>query len=354
MRFFAIVLPMAFTSHQETLLNTARRTHPNVVRALGLTSGGLDSIVSALVLKDQGIEVSWINFETPFFDSAKARRAARMTGIPLMVKNITKVYIEMLKNPNCGYGANMNPCLDCHGLMLQIAGSIMKKQGADFLFTGEVLGQRPMSQTKPSLRYVEKKSGFLGHILRPLSAKLLPPTIPEEQGLVDRDRLLDISGRSRKQQMNLAEAFGITDYPAPAGGCLLTDVGFSRRLRDLFDHQNDCQERDFELLKYGRHFRLDAMHKVIVGRTKDDNTQIFGLIDPHKDINLCMVDLPGPTVVIPYGAPQEIVREAATLCAAYSKAQDGAPARVSVKGPRGSEVITVQGGACQTYHRYLI
>jgi tRNA U34 2-thiouridine synthase MnmA/TrmU len=345
---------MVFTSPQETSLNTTRRTRPGVVRALGLTSGGLDSIVSALVLKDQGIEVAWINFETPFFGSDKAHRAARITGIPLSVKNITSVYIEMLKNPNCGYGANMNPCLDCHALMLQIAGSIMKKGGADFLFTGEVLGQRPMSQTKPSLRYVEKKSGFLGHILRPLSAKLLPPTIPEEQGLVDRSRLLDISGRSRKQQMKLAEAFGITDYPAPAGGCLLTDVGFSRRLRDLFDHQNDCQERDFELLKYGRHFRLHDKHKVVVGRTKDDNTQILGLIDHHKDINLCMVDLPGPTVVIPYGAPREIVREAATLCAAYSKTQDGSPARVSVTGPLGSEILTVESGPCERYHRYLI
>ena len=325
-----------------------------MVRALGLTSGGLDSILSALLLKEQGIDVVWVNFKTPFFSSDRACRAARMTGIALRVKNITRVYVEMLKNPNCGYGTNMNPCLDCHAMMLEIAGSMMAKEGFDFLFTGEVLGQRPMSQTKPSLRYVEKRSGFAGHILRPLSAKLLPSTIPEERGLVDRERLLDISGRSRKRQMKLAEAFGISDYPAPGGGCLLTDPGFSRRLKDLFEHRDDCEQRDFELLKYGRHFRLDNNHKVIVGRTREDNKQISELIDSHKDIQLRMMDIPGPIVLIPFGAPDKIVREAATLCAAYSKAQDGQPARVSVKDPGGSGVLTVKGGCREKYHSYLI
>jgi len=325
-----------------------------VVRALGLISGGLDSILSALVLKEQGIEVAWVNFETPFFGSDRARSAARMTGIPLRVKNITQVYVEMLKNPNCGYGTNMNPCLDCHALMLEIAGSMMTREGFDFLFTGEVVGQRPMSQTKPSLRYVEKRSGFAGHILRPLSAKLLPPTIPEERGLVDRERLLDISGRSRKRQIELAEAFGISDYPSPGGGCLLTDPAFSRRVKDLLEHQEECQERDFELLKYGRHFRLPANHKVIVGRTKEENRQILGLTYPDKDILLHMMDIPGPTTLIPFGAPEEIVYEAASLCAAYSKSQDDQPARVSVKSPGGSEVLTVQGTSPKKYHPYLI
>jgi len=346
---------MVSTSQQEESFDaTVQKTRPSVVRALGLTSGGLDSILSALVLRELGIEVAWINFETPFFSSDKARRAAHMTEIPLRVKNITGVYVEMLKNPNCGYGKNMNPCLDCHALLLEIAGSMMTRQGFDFLFTGEVLGQRPMSQTKPSLRYVEKRSGFAGHILRPLSAKLLPPTIPEEHGLVDRERLLDISGRSRKRQMKLAEAFGISDYPGPGGGCLLTDHGFSRRLKDLFEHQDDYQERDFELLKYGRHFRLHDNHKVVVGRTREDNRQISRFIDSRKDIQLRMMDMPGPTVLIPSGAPEEIVHEAATLCAAYSKTQVGQSVRVSVKGPGGSWVLTVQGGCHEKYHPYLI
>lgn len=323
-------------------------------RALGLVSGGLDSILAALILKDQKIDITWINFETPFFSSERARHAARMTGIPLRVENITRIYVEMLKDPNCGYGANMNPCLDCHALMLEIAGAVMKEEGFDFLFTGEVLGQRPMSQTRPSLRYVEKKSDLPGYILRPLSAKHLPPTIPEESGLVDRERLLDISGRSRKRQIALAEAFHIEDYPAPAGGCLLTDPAFSKRVKDLLEQQDNHQERDFELLKYGRHFRLGIGHKVIVGRTKEDNKQISRLIDPAHDIQLRMKDIAGPTVLLPFGPPEEVIREAASLCAAYSKAKDGQPVRVVVRGPRGTEVLTVQGGSPEKYHPYLI
>jgi tRNA U34 2-thiouridine synthase MnmA/TrmU len=330
------------------------KTSPRVVRALGLTSGGLDSILSALVLRDQGVEVTWVNFKTPFFGSDKARRSACMTGIPLLVKNITSTYVEMLRNPNCGYGGNMNPCLDCHTLMFQLAGSIMKKEGFDFLFSGEVLGQRPMSQTKPSLRYVEKNSGFEGYIVRPLSAKRLTPTIAEQEGLVDRERLLDMTGRGRKEQIKLAETFGITDYPAPAGGCLLTDVGFSRRLRDLFGHEQSYEERDFELLKYGRHFRLDDQHKAIVGRTKEDNRQIWRHVDPQKDITLHMADMASPTVLIPGSAREEIIHESARLCASYSKAREGAQARVSVKGGRGSKLLTVLVVPREIYAKRLI
>ena len=334
--------------------NHPHKKGSGAVRALGLTSGGLDSILAALLLREQGIEVTWVSFETPFFSAHRARKAARKTGIPLKVQNITNNYIEMLKNPNCGYGAHMNPCLDCHALMLKTAGSMMTQEGFDFLFTGEVLGQRPMSQTKPSLRYVEKASGFAGKILRPLSARLLPMTIAEEEGLVDRERLLDISGRGRKPQMKLAETFGINDYPAPAGGCLLTDAGFSRRLKDLFEHQNDCHARDFELLKYGRHFRLHEKHKVIVGRTKEDNRHILKFSDPRKDILLRMTDIASPTILIPSGAPEDIVTKAAILCAAYSKAQADQPARVTVKGPAGTATLTVQTGSRAVFKQYML
>ena len=198
--------------------------------------------------------------------------------IPLRVQDITDEYLLMLKDPSCGYGKYMNPCMDCHAMMFKIAGAIMKEEGFDFLFSGEVLGQRPMSQTKPSLRYVEKTSGFDGYIVRPLSAKNLPETIPEKEGLLDRDQLFDFSGRSRKPQIALAKEFGITDYPAPAGGCLLTDKGFTDRLRDLFKHQESFSKNEIHLLKHGRHIRLKSGEKIIVGRTQNDNESISPLL----------------------------------------------------------------------------
>ncbi len=190
-------------------------------------------MLAALVLRNQGIKVERVTFETPFFSSTKALKASQITSVALTVKPITPIYIEMLKNPSCGYGKNVNPCMDCHALMFHLAGKIMNERGIDFLFSGEVLGQRPMSQTRPSLRYVEKHSGFDGCILRPISAKRLPETIPEKMGLVNRALLLDFAGRSRKPQIKMAEKFGLTEYPPPSGGCLLTDKGFVRRLKDF-------------------------------------------------------------------------------------------------------------------------
>lgn len=330
------------------------KTRNASIRALGLASGGLDSILAALVLREQAIEVEWVNFETPFFSSHKARLASRNTGIPLRVENITPVYINMLRDPHCGYGSNMNPCLDCHALMLEIAGSIMTREGFDFLFTGEVVGQRPMSQTKPSLRYVEKRSGLDGHILRPLSARLLPPTIAEERGLVDRRLLLGLSGRSRKEQIRLAGRFGIDDYPAPGGGCLLTDPGFSRRVKDLLENQHRIEERDLELLKHGRHFRIRPDAKVIVGRTMQDNAMILSLADPDKDIQIQMLDMPGPTALIPFGGPEDVVSEAAGLCVAYSKCRDSQSVRVSANGPGWSRVLAAGTAPRDKYRPYLI
>ncbi len=312
-------------------------------RALGLCSGGLDSILSALVLRDQGLDVHWVSFETPFFSSAKAKSASENTGIPLMVRKITPVYLQMMRSPSVKYGKNMNPCMDCHTLMFRLAGEIMTEQGFDFLFSGEVLGQRPMSQNRTSLRYVEKHSGYDGYILRPLSAKNLPETIPEQKGLVDRERLLDITGRGRKQQIQLARAFGVTDYPAPAGGCLLTDKIFSRRLKDLFEHQERYPEKDLELLKYGRHLRLGPETKIVVGRTQQDNEAIGGCIDPQKDMLLKMVDFPGPLVVMPGGGPEPLVMLAAGICAGYSKAPNDSPAAVSVQVGVQHRQVTVLG-----------
>ncbi len=298
-------------------------------------------MLSALVLRKQGIAVEWVSFETPFFSSEKARRASSLTGIPLLVKNITPVYLKMLKNPHCGYGKYMNPCMDCHVLMFRLAGEIMNKNALDFLFSGEVLGQRPMSQNKQSLRYVEKQSGFDGYILRPLSAKTLPITIPEKQGLVNRELLLDISGRSRKSQIKLAEEFGITSYPSPAGGCLLTDKSYSSRLKDLFDHQDSYTEEELHLLKHGRHLRLNKNTKIIVGRTQKDNKKIKKYYDPSVDTLIKVKNFPGPTVLMPTGGGKEMIILAASICAGYSKAPDAEPVEVVEITPKGNEIVKV-------------
>jgi len=324
------------------------------VRGLGLCSGGLDSILSGLVLRDQGLHVEWITFETPFFSSDKARKASAMTGIPLRVTNITQEYLIMLKNPACGYGKHMNPCLDCHALMFRMAGRVMEAEGFDFLFSGEVLGQRPMSQTRPSLRYVEKNSGYDGYLVRPLSALNLEESIPEKEGLIDRQRLLGITGRGRKDQIRLAREFGVTDYPAPAGGCLLTDKGYSGRLKDLFQHQTETPVNQLELLKYGRHFRLDDRTKIIVGRTKTDNDNIRRHTDPTGDIVLKAMGFPGPFVVIPGGGEKEMVFLAASICAGYTKAPPDEPIQVRVSSGSERNEVTVLPVEPKSVSKYLI
>ncbi|MFC1811203.1 tRNA 4-thiouridine(8) synthase ThiI [Thermodesulfobacteriota bacterium] len=329
-------------------------SHRGKVRGLGLCSGGLDSILSALVLKRQGIEVAWITFETPFFSSTKARQAARSTGIPITVRDITTVYLEMLKNPPCGYGKHMNPCLDCHALMFRLAGERMKEKGFDFLFSGEVVGQRPMSQTKPSLRYVEKASGFDGLIVRPLSAQRLPVTLPEQEGLVDREMLLDISGRSRKPQIELAEEFGISDYPSPAGGCLLTDKGYSDRLKDLFKHQNDYSVEELYLLSHGRHLRLDQKTKIVVGRTQKDNENVKKYYIPEQDTLIKVSGFPGPTVLVPNGGGKDSLARAASICVGYSKAPDNKEIDVTIITPQDQAVVKVIGTPPREIRHLLI
>ena len=264
-----------------------------MIKAVGLLSGGLDSMLAARIILDQGIQVVGVSFVTPFFGPEKAQRAAEQLKIPLEILDITQDHWRMLKSPRYGYGKGMNPCIDCHALMVRKAGEFVKEIQADFLFTGEVLGQRPFSQTKPSLRAVEKESGHPDDILRPLSALLLKETIPEQRGLVDRSLLLDISGRSRKRQMALAEGYGLKDYPAPAGGCLLTDPIFSVRLKELFSLSSDPPLREVELLKTGRHFRLDSKIKVIIGRNKKENEFIEKWVEP-EDGWARVKEYPGP------------------------------------------------------------
>jgi len=310
------------------------------VRALGLCSGGLDSILSGMILKNQGVEVTWVSFETPFFNGDKAEKASRQTGIPLIRRDITDIYMDMLRNPKLGYGKNMNPCRDCHSLMFRLAGQMMDEGGWDFLFSGEVLGQRPLSQTKQALRYVEKQSGYDGKILRPLSARALPETDVEKAGLVRRRELMDFSGRSRKPQIELAKNLGITNYPSPAGGCLLTDTNFSRRLKDLFDHEDRLVTSDIHLLKFGRHIRLSDTVKIVVGRTRGDNQSILALKD-DRYLEVDAVGMGSPAVLVPVHAGPEDVRLAASICLGYTKVDRDQESQVRVKSDRGSEVVRV-------------
>lgn len=289
------------------------------MKGIALFSGGLDSSLAFKVIEEQGIEVSGITFETPFFGAAKARAAAMEIGLSLTVLDITEGHLQMLHAPRYGYGRNMNPCIDCHTLMLKIAGRRMEEEGADFVITGEVLGQRPMSQGRQSLAVVAKNAGYPDRIIRPLSARLLPETAPEREGKIDRARLLDIQGRGRKRQMELAAHYGITTYPAPAGGCLLTDPVFAKRLRDLFDRHPGHSVRDIELLKVGRHFRINETTKAVVGRNAMDNDTIERLAAPG-DTLIRIAEVPGPTVLIPGGGDEETRLLAARLCARYSDA----------------------------------
>jgi tRNA U34 2-thiouridine synthase MnmA/TrmU len=289
------------------------------VKGIGLFSGGLDSILAAKIIMAQGVEVTGVTCTTPFFSSEKAKAAAQKIGLYLIEADITKEHLDVLKSPKYGYGKNMNPCIDCHTLMLKIAGIIMEDRKADFIFTGEVLGQRPMSQNRQSLYIVAKNSGYQEYILRPLSALLLPETRPEMEGKVDRQRLLAIKGKGRKDQIEMARYYGIDHYSAPAGGCLLTDPMFSKRLRDLFRHGMDFRIRDIELLKYGRHFRINEFSKAIVGRNSIENEALQRL-SHEEDVVIHVVQFPGPTAIVPYGGDETTIHSAASLCAFYSDA----------------------------------
>ena len=237
-------------------------------------SGGLDSQLAIRVLERAGAYVEAVAFATPFFDNSKARTAAEALGVKLHVIDFLDDEISLIENPPHGFGGAMNPCIDCHALMIRRAGELMEKLGFDFVATGEVRGQRPMSQNAQSLLTVEKASGLRGRLVRPLSAKLLEPTVPELEGKLDREKLLDISGRSRDRQIALAAELGIVDYPSPAGGCKLTEDAFGRKLRDLMEHEGLRDRTLIELLLVGRRFRLPDGSGVILGRDGKENAKL--------------------------------------------------------------------------------
>jgi len=303
-----------------------------IIRALGLFSGGLDSMLAASLLRAQGLEVTLLCLVTPFYGAERARESAAHLGLPLRVMDLTEQFLPLLYDATHGWGRGHNPCIDCHTLMLREAGALMAAEGFDLVFTGEVLGQRPMSQNRGSLNLIARESGIAARLLRPLSAKLLKATEPELQGWVDRERLLNLSGRGRKPQIALAAAYGITRYPAPAGGCLLTDPGYAVRLKELLRTVRIASRADLELLKYGRHFRLPGGAKAVVGRIQRENEAISGLKSPG-DFWLKVEKYPGPLVLLrgvgPGGESEADLLEAAGLAAAYSDAPRGATVTVT-------------------------
>jgi tRNA-specific 2-thiouridylase len=323
------------------------------MKALSIFSGGLDSMLASALMRDLGIEVQALFFETPFFPSQKARKSAGAINLPLKVIDITERHLEVVKSPKHGYGENMNPCIDCHTLMLQMAGEMLEQEEAHFIISGEVVGQRPMSQNRKTLSLVAFESGFEGHILRPLSAKLLPMTLPEEKRWVRRDDLMDFSGRSRKPQMELARRLNITDYPSPAGGCLLTDKTFSRRLKDLFTSGSDLEVRDLELLTLGRHFRIGPATKMIVGRNKMENQAIRSL-SKETDLLLWPISVPGPTVLTLGDSFPGLEELAAISAVSYSDADRGEVTEVNLSTKGTDTIVRVRGRDKQELRRYMI
>lgn len=279
-------------------------------------SGGLDSILAVKVLRQLNIEIKGVTFISYFFDSKIAEKGAKSLGLKLKIVDFSKEHLKIVEEPHFGYGSTMNPCIDCHILMLKKAKEIMDRGDWDFVATGEVLGERPMSQNKKALMLIEKEAGLKGRLLRPLSAKLLELTILEKKGLIDREKLLDIQGRSRKVQLTLAKQWDIKDFPAPAGGCLLTDPEFSQRLKKLFEMWPDCQGEDIELLKIGR-VRWIENSLIVIGRDQEENKKIADLAKTN-DVLIKLKDYPGPLTLIRGKAPLNIIKKTAQVTAHYS------------------------------------
>ncbi|HUL01573.1 MAG TPA: hypothetical protein VLX29_12080 [Nitrospirota bacterium] len=294
------------------------------MKVVALISGGLDSILAAKVVMEQGFDIVGLYFTSAFSksygkeDRTHAVRVSQATGIDLRVLDMGQDYINLIRHPIHGYGKNVNPCIDCKIYMLKKARAIVQEINAPFIVTGEVLGQRPMSQRRDTLQIIDRDADLRGMILRPLSATLLPPTKAEQEGIIDRKKLLGISGRSRLVQLQLAERYGIRGFSAPAGGCLLTDKNFSEKLRDLFEDQQSVNPDDIRLLTIGRHFRIDTGVKIILGRNNNENNELmtlaargYHLFIPHG--------FPGPVAVLSGPPTQNVKQTIGRLIITYSK-----------------------------------
>jgi tRNA-uridine 2-sulfurtransferase len=323
------------------------------MKTLALFSGGLDSILAVKLIEEQGIDIGGICFESPFFSAQRARQSARSIGLALAVVDITEPLLEIVLSPRHGYGKGLNPCIDCHILMFRTAGAMLEGEGAHFMVSGEVVGQRPMSQNLRSLSIISRESGFDDLILRPLSAKRLPETLAERKGWVDRERLLGLSGRSRKPQIALAQRYEVVQYPSPAGGCLLTDVVFSRRLKDLTTMDPGFSRRDLELLKQGRHFRISESTKVAVGRNERENDVILSLAR-QEDALITLESFPGPTALVIGDPTPEDLEVVAAITVSYSNAPRGQSIAVRIMRDSSIQMLCTQRDEKALFDRFMI
>lgn len=321
-------------------------------RAIALFSGGLDSLLCVRWMQKIGVEVVPIFFRTPFFTEERSIQTATANGLNLEVVDISIEHLQMMQNPRYGFGKHFNPCIDCHGLMFRIAGTLLEKYKADFLVSGEVLSQRPMSQRKDSMNAVAKLSGFKDLLVRPLSQQLLPDTKPIRDGWINKDDMLAFSGRSRKPQLALAKELGVEDFPSPAGGCRLTDKNFTARLRDLVEH-NQISFQNINLLKYGRHFRLDETTKLIIGRNEKDNDCI--LENAKGYLLLQNEDIPGPLGLLCIENINAIYLELASsiLASYYTKATDQLSLSYGFAFPLADSIETTKAGF-DTAQKYIL
>jgi tRNA-uridine 2-sulfurtransferase len=329
------------------------------IKAVAMLSGGLDSTLAVKIVADQGVEVVGVNFNTGFcltdhkrkmlglgadieLDSVRneALQAGAKWRIPVEIIDISADYMDILTSPKHGYGSAINPCIDCRIYMQKKARQYMEQIGAKFLITGEVVGQRPMTQMRQTMRMIEKESGMAGYILRPLSARVLEPTVPEKEGWVDREKLYGFHGRTRAPQMELARELGLIDYPQPAGGCcFLTDLNYARRLKDLFQHQNKktITAEQVLMLKVGRHFRINERAKAVVGRNEIEN--LFLEKNTSDRVMITCLDVMGPLTVLEGEIGPEEINLGASLTARYSDGKNDRSVRVEVITPEQGTMI---------------
>ena len=286
------------------------------IKALALISGGLDSLLAAKLIQDQGIEVIGLHFNIPFC-KLDIKKTFPDIGIKIIEVDLGNEFLGLIQDPRYGFGSNMNPCIDCKILMFSKAKELMAGLEARFIITGEVLGQRPMSQNKQALKLIKERSGLDDLLLRPLSAQFFAPSLAEIQGWVKRDRLLNFNGRKRNAQMRLAGDLGILKYLTPAGGCLLTDPSFSKKLKELLAH-NELDLNNLELLKVGRHFRIGEKTRLVLGRNENENNLIFKLAKPGDYLLSPERDLAGPTCLIRGLVTVELINLASQITSAYT------------------------------------